>query len=153
MLIKPLTTKAYDRRASGDCGTSGCKAFDLLVVFLCQDHQFAVANGLIYIMTCILITTNYEFNLTLKIRTFSNLTEFMMIFLIRVFYIIEMKAFLRINEYTYSITDCEKKICIKDLNIILQTFMILLRNNFYSQNARGSVISTPSWLWRRNLLS
>ena len=25
ILIKPLTTKAYDRRASGDCGTSGCK--------------------------------------------------------------------------------------------------------------------------------
>ena len=23
ILIKPLTTKAYDRRASGDCGTSG----------------------------------------------------------------------------------------------------------------------------------
>ena len=23
MLIKPLSTKAYDRRASGDCGTSG----------------------------------------------------------------------------------------------------------------------------------
>ena len=23
MLIKPLTTKAYDRRAFGDCGTSG----------------------------------------------------------------------------------------------------------------------------------
>ena len=24
MLITPLTTKAHDRRASGDCGTSGC---------------------------------------------------------------------------------------------------------------------------------
>ena len=23
ILMKPLTTKAYDRRASGDCGTSG----------------------------------------------------------------------------------------------------------------------------------
>ena len=27
ILIKPLTTKAYDRDASGDCGTSGCKVF------------------------------------------------------------------------------------------------------------------------------
>ena len=25
--IKPLTTKAYDRRASGDCGTSGAKYY------------------------------------------------------------------------------------------------------------------------------
>ena len=27
ILIKPLTTKAYDRRASGDCGTSGISQF------------------------------------------------------------------------------------------------------------------------------
>ena len=24
ILIKPITTRAYDRHASGDCGTSGC---------------------------------------------------------------------------------------------------------------------------------
>ena len=28
ILIKPLTTKAYDRRASGDCGTSGLDSLD-----------------------------------------------------------------------------------------------------------------------------
>ena len=27
ILIKPLTTKAHDRRASGDCGTSGVAVF------------------------------------------------------------------------------------------------------------------------------
>ena len=47
MLIKPLTTKAYDRRASGDCGTSGCtwddRAFPIsLVVFgSSKDLSFA----------------------------------------------------------------------------------------------------------------
>ena len=30
ILIKPLTTKAYDRRASGDCGTSG-----VIMLWLC----------------------------------------------------------------------------------------------------------------------
>ena len=33
ILIKPLTIKAYDRRASGDCGTSGV-VFDLLLIEL-----------------------------------------------------------------------------------------------------------------------
>ena len=30
ILIKPLTTKAYDRRASGDCGTSGYVCTNLM---------------------------------------------------------------------------------------------------------------------------
>ena len=34
MLIKPLATKAYDRRASGDCGTSG-----LYNIYLCTYYS------------------------------------------------------------------------------------------------------------------
>ena len=36
ILIKPLTTKAYDRRASGDCGTSGLKSS-------CSDLLFSLS--------------------------------------------------------------------------------------------------------------
>ena len=34
ILIKPLTTKAYDRRASGDCGTSGSSTASYIVMEL-----------------------------------------------------------------------------------------------------------------------
>ena len=41
MIIKPLKTKSYDRRASGDCGTSGLgmqhtEAF----FFTCKKYQY-----------------------------------------------------------------------------------------------------------------
>ena len=55
ILIKPLTTKAHDRRASGDCGTS--------CLFYCAPHyygrnnfQAAIAFSFFSIITCMRCT-------------------------------------------------------------------------------------------------
>ena len=45
ILIKPLTTKAYDRRASGDCGTSG---------YIVQVISMTHALGILYISSSLL---------------------------------------------------------------------------------------------------
>ena len=47
ILIKPLTTKAHDRRASGDCGTSGLLYvhLDLEGMTLGQGHDTPLGHG------------------------------------------------------------------------------------------------------------
>ena len=43
ILIKPLTTKAYDRRASSDCGTSG-HIYIFIMLFLDSDNTNIVSS-------------------------------------------------------------------------------------------------------------
>ena len=40
ILIKPLSTKAYDRRASGDCGTSGFCCIGLTFFICVNDYEY-----------------------------------------------------------------------------------------------------------------
>ena len=77
ILIKPLTSKAYDRRASGDCGTSGSDCSRILTGYslcyiqlniLCgqRDKNAYVLIGLLYVVGFVLhiphLPTNLHFS-------------------------------------------------------------------------------------------
>ena len=59
ILIKPLTTKAHDRRASGDCGTSG--SFWFYMQNVCNRHTH-----------CILYLRNYHPRENCENKTLAN---------------------------------------------------------------------------------
>ena len=47
--IKPFTTKAYDRRASGDCGTSGFSSVSLAVKVLTPFTFIYITQSIVYL--------------------------------------------------------------------------------------------------------